>query len=65
MVMTAGVIEGPRTGWGSARITVPFAVAVLAAIALLLIEPRRREPLVDMRYFRPAAGTGPAPEGAR
>ncbi len=58
--LTAGIIEGPRTGWGSAPITVLFAVAVLAAAALVLLEPRRREPLVDMRYFRSAPFSGAA-----
>jgi EmrB/QacA subfamily drug resistance transporter len=58
--LTAGIIEGPRIGWGSAPIAVLFAVAVLAAAALALIEPRRREPLVDMRYFRSAPFSGAA-----
>jgi EmrB/QacA subfamily drug resistance transporter len=58
--LTAGIIEGPRTGWGSAPITALFAVAVLAAAALVLIEPRRRGPLVDMRYFRSVPFSGAA-----
>jgi EmrB/QacA subfamily drug resistance transporter len=58
--LTAGIIEGPRRGWGSALIAVLFAVAVLAAIALVVIESRRREPLVDMRYFRSAPFSGAA-----
>jgi EmrB/QacA subfamily drug resistance transporter len=56
--LTAGIIEGPRSGWGSAPIVVLFAVAVLAAIALVLLESRRREPLIDMRYFRSAPFSG-------
>jgi EmrB/QacA subfamily drug resistance transporter len=58
--LTAGIIEGPRSGWGSAPIAVLFAVAVLAAVALVVVEPRRREPLVDMRYFRSAPFSGAA-----
>jgi len=58
--LTAGIIEGPRSGWGSAPIVVLFAVAVLAAIALVVLESRRREPLVDMRYFRSAPFSGAA-----
>ena len=58
--LTAGIIEGPRTGWGSAPIAVLFAAAVLAAVALAVIEPRRREPLVDIRYFRSAPFSGAA-----
>jgi MFS family permease len=56
--VTAGIIEGPRSGWGSAPIVALFAVAVLAAIALVLVESRRREPLIDMRYFRSAPFSG-------
>jgi EmrB/QacA subfamily drug resistance transporter len=58
--LTAGIIEGPRIGWGSAPIAVLFAVAVLAAAGLAVIEPRRREPLVDVRYFRSAPFSGAA-----
>ena len=56
--LTAGIIEGPRSGWGSAPIVALFAVAVLAAIALVVVESRRREPLIDMRYFRSAPFSG-------
>ena len=58
--LTAGIIEGPRSGWGSAPIVALFAAAVLAAIALVVIESRRREPLIDMRYFRSAPFSGAA-----
>jgi EmrB/QacA subfamily drug resistance transporter len=58
--LTAGIIQGPRSGWGSAPIAALFAVAVLAAIALVVLESRRREPLVDMRYFRSAPFSGAA-----
>src|SRR5208283_223296 len=56
--LTAGIIEGPRIGWGSAPIVALFAVAVLAAMVLVVVESRRREPLVDMRYFRSAPFSG-------
>jgi EmrB/QacA subfamily drug resistance transporter len=58
--LTAGIIEGPRSGWGSTPIVTMFAVAVLAAIALVLVESRRREPLIDLRYFRSAPFSGAA-----
>ena len=58
--LTAGIIEGPRCGWGSAPIIALFAVAVLATIVLVVVESRRREPLVDMRYFRSAPFSGAA-----
>jgi EmrB/QacA subfamily drug resistance transporter len=50
--LTYGIIEGPSYGWGSARILAFFAVTVIAVIAFLLYEPRRADPLVDIRFFR-------------
>ena len=58
--LIAGIIEGPRSGWASAPIIALFALAVLAAIALVVVESRRREPLIDMRYFRSAPFSGAA-----
>ena len=50
--LTYGIIEGPSYGWGSPRILAFFAVTVIAIIAFLLYEPRREEPLIDLRFFR-------------
>ena len=50
--LTYAVIEGPAYGWGSARIVSFLAVAVIALAVFLGYEPRRREPLVDLRFFR-------------
>jgi MFS family permease len=50
--LTYAVIEGPAYGWGSARILSFLAAAVIALAVLLGYEPRRREPLVDLRFFR-------------
>src|ERR1700678_3227240 len=50
--LTYAVIEGPAYGWGSVRILSFFAVAVIALAVFLGYEPRRREPLVDLRFFR-------------
>ena len=50
--LTYGVIEGPSYGWGSARILAFFAVTVIAVIAFLVYEPRREDPLIDIRFFR-------------
>lgn len=58
--LATGIIEGPRSGWGSAPVAALFAVAVLAAVALAVVESRRREPLVDMRYFRSTPFSGAA-----
>ncbi len=50
--LTYGVIEGPRAGWTSPTILGLFAVAAVALTIFLLYEPRRKEPLVDLRFFR-------------
>lgn len=52
--VTYAVIEGPHAGWGSTTIVGLFASAVLALIALLVYEPRRHDPLIDVRFFRSA-----------
>jgi EmrB/QacA subfamily drug resistance transporter len=50
--VTYGIIEGPRHGWTSPEIIGLFAVAAAALAALLLYEPRRAEPLLELRFFR-------------
>ncbi len=52
------IIEGPGLGWYSAQIFGFFALSVAALAVLLAYEPRRAEPMVDLRFFRsvPFAG---------
>lgn len=52
--VTYAVIEGPHEGWNSTTIVGLFVVAVLALGALLVYEPRRHEPLIDVRFFHSA-----------
>ena len=52
--VTYAVIEGPHAGWGSTTIVGLFGAAALALVALLIYEPRRHEPLIDVRFFRSA-----------
>jgi MFS family permease len=56
--LTFGVIEGPDAGWDSPRILAAFAAAALALAALTRYEPRRREPLIDLRLFRSVSFSG-------
>ncbi len=56
--VTFGIIEGPRDGYGSALILAAFAVFALTVPALVLYEKRRREPLIDIRFFRSAPFSG-------
>jgi EmrB/QacA subfamily drug resistance transporter len=53
-----GLIEGPGSGWTSGRILASFGIAAAALIALALYEPRRPEPLIDLRFFRSAPFSG-------
>jgi EmrB/QacA subfamily drug resistance transporter len=50
--LTWGVIEGPHEGWGSGLILGLFAAAAAALLAFVLYEPRRKDPLLDLRFFR-------------
>ena len=49
--LTYAVIEGPRRGWDSPLIVGLFTCAVAAIIGILVYEPRRREPLLDLRFW--------------
>jgi EmrB/QacA subfamily drug resistance transporter len=56
--ITGGIIEGPRHGWGSELIIGMFVVGAVAAAALVAVERRRREPLIDIRFFHSAPFSG-------
>ena len=58
--VTAAVIEGPRYGWSSPLIIALFALAVVSAFGLVIVEGRREEPLVDIRFFHSPAFSGAA-----
>jgi EmrB/QacA subfamily drug resistance transporter len=56
--LTYGIIDAPRAGWASAQTLILFGVSVVCWVSLVLYELRRREPLVEIRFFRsvPFAG---------
>src|SRR6201996_4786203 len=56
--LTYGVIEGPAAGWGSPLIVAMFVVAVAAAVGLVLVETRRFQPLLEVRFFRSVPFSG-------
>ncbi|GAB2890287.1 MFS transporter [Streptomyces mayteni] len=56
--VTFGIIEGGKEGWSSPILLWSFAVAVLALGGLLRYEPRRAEPLLEMRFFRSVPFSG-------
>ncbi|MEY9870908.1 EmrB/QacA subfamily drug resistance transporter [Streptacidiphilus sp. MAP12-33] len=56
--LTYGIIEAPKAGWGSAQSLLCFGLAAAALVTLLVVESRRDEPLIELRFFRsvPFAG---------
>ncbi len=57
-MLTYAIIEGPRTGWGSPQILALFAGALAAFAILIGYELHRREPLIELRFFRSAPFSG-------
>jgi len=55
-----GIIEGPTDGWTSAPIVACFVVAAAGAMAFLLVESRREQPLLELRFFRSPPFSGAA-----
>ncbi len=58
VALTYGIIDAPKAGWTSTRTIVLFTLAAIALIALVAYELRRREPLIDVRFFRSAPFSG-------
>jgi EmrB/QacA subfamily drug resistance transporter len=56
--LTYAIIEAPRAGWTSPGILALFAFSLASFVTLVLYELRRREPLLDMRFFRSAPFSG-------
>jgi EmrB/QacA subfamily drug resistance transporter len=52
------IIEAPNAGWGSAQTLSLFALAAAALTVLLIHEPRRTDPLIELRFFRSAPFSG-------
>lgn len=50
--LTYGIIEAPTHGWSSPPVAGALAAAVLSLGGLLAYEPRRREPLIELSFFR-------------
>ena len=50
--LTYGIIEAPGHGWSSPIILSAFSLSAAALVALLRWEPRREEPLIELRFFR-------------
>ena len=58
--LTYAIIEEPGAGWTSPAIRACIALAVLALAGILVLEPRRREPLLELRFFASVPFSGAA-----
>ncbi len=56
--LTYAIIDAPSAGWGSAQTIGLFAAAVAAVAVLVPYEMRRRDPLIEPRFFRSAPFSG-------
>lgn len=56
--LTYAIIEAPQKGWTSAEILFFAALAAASLAGLLLYEPRRTDPLIDLRFFRSVPFSG-------
>jgi EmrB/QacA subfamily drug resistance transporter len=56
--LTYAIIEGRKQGWLSGEILGLFAVSAGSFVALVVYELHRREPLVEIRFFRSVPFSG-------
>jgi EmrB/QacA subfamily drug resistance transporter len=56
--LTYGLIEANTYGWTSGRIVGSFALAVITLVAFVVIERRRRDPMLPLELFRNGTYTG-------
>ncbi len=56
--LTYAIIEGAPTGWGSAEIVGLFAFSAISFMALIGHELRRKDPLLEIRFFRSVPFSG-------
>ena len=57
-LLVLGLIRGNDQGWGSTKTLVEIGAAVVLIVAFLIIESRRKEPMLDLSLFRNPAFAG-------
>lgn len=50
--LTYGIIEAPSAGWLSSQSIGLFALSLLSLASLIAYEPRRFDPVIELRFFR-------------
>ncbi|MFL5832951.1 MAG: MFS transporter [Solirubrobacterales bacterium] len=56
--LVLGLIRGNEQGWGSSKTVLEIGGAVLLLIGFVIVEQRRRDPMLDLSLFRKPAFTG-------
>ena len=56
--LTYAIIEAPRHGWGSPEILILLAISLVCFVGLVRYELRRRQPLLEIRFFGSAPFSG-------
>jgi EmrB/QacA subfamily drug resistance transporter len=56
--LTYAIIDAPSSGWTGVRTLALFVISVLAFATLIRYELRRREPLIEIRFFGSAPFSG-------
>jgi EmrB/QacA subfamily drug resistance transporter len=56
--LTYGLIEANTYGWASARIVGVFVLSAVSLVSFVVIERRRREPMLPLELFRSGTYTG-------
>jgi EmrB/QacA subfamily drug resistance transporter len=56
--LTYAIIQGPEAGWLSVQTLAMFGLSVVSFITLVAYELRRREPLLEVRFFGSVPFTG-------
>jgi EmrB/QacA subfamily drug resistance transporter len=56
--LTYAIIEGPELGWRAPAILALFAVAAASLVVFVVYEARRKEPVLDPRFFRSVPFSG-------
>jgi EmrB/QacA subfamily drug resistance transporter len=56
--LTYAIIEAPSAGWLSAQTIVLFVLSAAALAGLIAYEPRRTDPLLELRFFRSVPFSG-------
>jgi hypothetical protein len=56
--LTYAIIDAPRAGWASSSTLALVGLSLAATIGLLIYEPRRVDPLLELRFFGSAPFSG-------